>query len=125
MSLVTEKTFDALIRGNFILPFAYPGLIKDLTDVYGFQFPNWIDYSYDSIYDDEARFIAYTESFKKLDQFTAEEMYTLCVRDLHILEHNRAIFFSRPYSFSELHSTVMSAIAANEAVNWDLRCLSV
>jgi len=124
-TLVTEKTFDPLIRGNFILPFGYPGLIKDITDIYGFKLPDWIDYSYDSIIDDAARLRAYEESFKKLDSFSLDEMYSLCIKDLYILEYNRSIFSSRHYSFSDLHEKVKACIVANEMCNWDARCLSV
>lgn len=122
-SIVTEKTMDPMIRGNFVLPFGYPGLIKDMTDVYGFKLPDWIDYSYDSIINNAARLAAYEESLKKLDEYSLEEMYALCIRDQHILEYNRSVFFTRPYSFPVLHKNVLDAIAANEAAGWDLPCL--
>ena len=124
-SIVTEKTMDPMIRGNFVLPFGYPGLIKDITDIYGFKLPDWIDYSYDSIIDNADRLVAYEESLKKLDAYSLEEMYALCTRDLHILEYNRSVFFTRPYSFLVLHKNVLDAIAANEAVGWDLACLEL
>ena len=124
-SIVTEKTFDPMIRGNFVLPFGYPGLIKDITDIYGFKLPDWIDYSYDSIIDNAARLAAYEESLKKLDAYSLEEMYALCIRDQHILEHNRSVFFTRPYSFPDLHKNVLYGIAANEAVGWNLLCLEL
>lgn len=124
-TIITEKTFDPMIRGNFILPFGYPGLIKDLIEIYGFKLPDWIDYSYDIIINDADRLEAYDGSIKKLDQYSTDEMYALCIRDLHILDHNRSIFFSRPYSFMDLHAGVIAAITENESVDWNLKCLSV
>ena len=97
VSCVTEKTFDPLIKGNFILPFGYCGLINDIL-AYGFKLPNWIDYSYDSIRDDDARFAAYVASFKKLRTLDFSVLKTLAKKDDALLEHNKEIFFTRPYT---------------------------
>jgi hypothetical protein len=115
--IVTEKTFDPLIRGNFILPFGMPGLIKCITD-YGFVLPDWIDYSYDSITNDGERFIAYMMSILKLNSYTLEELTDLCNKDKHILEHNRNVFFTTPYD--DLYSNVVNCIKVNKDANWHL-----
>ena len=39
---VTEKTFNPLIKGHYILPFGYCGLIKDIQS-FVFRIPDWID----------------------------------------------------------------------------------
>jgi len=109
---ITEKTFDPLIQGNFILPFGYPGLIKDILS-YGFKLPNWIDYSYDTVSDDDSRFDRYIESLKKLNDYSLDELFNMAKNDLNILEHNRSIFYSRPYSYPLLADKIKSCIEYN------------
>ena len=46
---VTEKTWNPLIKGHFILPYGYCGLVEDIKR-YGFLLPDWIDYSYSESY---------------------------------------------------------------------------
>lgn len=94
--LITEKTYDPLIKGHFILPFAYPGFIEHLKS-YGFLLPDWIDYSYDAIEDNEERFVAFSKSLEKYLQYSTEDLLQLYNKDYYILEHNRNIFWDRPY----------------------------
>lgn len=95
---LTEKTFDPLVKGHFVLPFGYPGLVADIQS-YGFQLPEWIDYSYDSETDDVARFYKFTREFLRLrDTVGIEDMIELRNRDIHILHHNRQLFWDRPYA---------------------------
>ena len=115
--IVTEKTLDPLIRGNFILPFGMSGLIRCITD-YGFILPDWIDYSYDLITENGERFAAYMLSILKLNSYTLADLTELCNRDKHILEHNRNVFFTMPYS--DLYNNVVNCIKANESANWNL-----
>jgi hypothetical protein len=118
VSMVTEKTFDPLIRGNFVLPFGYSGLIQNIRD-YGFQLPDWIDYSYDSINDNLDRFDAFINSLHKINKYSVSELYDLSQRDKGILEHNRGVFFNRPYDYLNLHDRVAACIKTNEATNWE------
>jgi hypothetical protein len=90
---VTEKTFDPLIKGNFILPFGYSGLIKDIID-YGFQLPPFIDYSYDKITDNDVRFENYLFSVRRMPKVDLKHEYQ---RHKHMVMHNRNVFFNRPY----------------------------
>ena len=119
VSMLTEKTFDPLIRGNFVLPFGYSGLIQDIRN-YGFLLPDWIDYSYDSIIDNIDRFDAYVNSLRKLDKYSVREMYDLSQKDKGILEHNRSLFFSRPYDYPNVHGRVTACIKTNEEADWKL-----
>lgn len=89
--LVTEKTWDPLIKGNFILPYGYQHLVEDIVS-YGFLLPDWIDYSYDRLPDD-LRFAAYLQSVQGILDLEQSQLYALYLRDRHILEHNRNIFF--------------------------------
>lgn len=93
---ITEKTYDPLIKGHFILPFAYPGFIEHLK-TYGFLLPDWIDYSYDSIEDNECRFIQFTKSLESFLQYSIDDLLVFYNKDYHILEHNRNVFWEKPY----------------------------
>jgi len=88
----TEKTFDPLIKGHFILPFARPFFIKQLKDYYGFKFPNWIDYSYDDIINNDERFEQYLKSVKNIINLSFEDLHKLAITDTEILHHNRNVF---------------------------------
>ena len=112
--LVSEKTFDPLIKGHFILPYGYQGLIKDIK-AYGFKLPDWIDYSYDDIHDNDFRFEAYKKSMLDLLRLDVTDLHALYLKDKNILEHNRKVFFDRPYD--TLHDKVVDAIKAN---GWNL-----
>lgn len=101
---ITEKTWDPLIKGHFILPFGYEGLIDHIRS-YGFILPDWIDYSYDVIEDPDLRFDAFLNSAEKLLDITLDEWEVLFKNNQHILEHNRQIFWDRPYDL--LHDRVI------------------
>jgi hypothetical protein len=94
---ISEKTFNPLIKGHFILPFSYSGIVDDLKDMYGFRFPKWIDYSYDKIEDDRERFHEFMKSFARLRFIKLKDLEELCNKDIGILLHNRQVFYDRPY----------------------------
>ena len=93
---ITEKTWDPLIKGHFILPFSYPGIIRDIKS-YGFMLPNWIDYSYDNIENNTERFDAFLVSAEKLMKYSIADLMSLYEQDKRILLHNRDLFWKRPY----------------------------
>jgi len=93
---ITEKTWDPLIKGHFILPFGYMGLVEDIKS-YGFWLPEWIDYSYDQIYDDNARFEAYLKSIDKLLVNDINFFRKEFERSIDKLYQNRMLFWQRPY----------------------------
>jgi hypothetical protein len=62
---ITEKTFEPLIKGHFILPFSNPGTIARLRYM-GFKFPEFIDYGFDDIQDPDERFAALLAEFERL-----------------------------------------------------------
>lgn len=108
--IITEKTFEPLNRGNFILPFGYAGLLLDIVN-FGFKLPDWIDYSYDSIVDDNERFKGFLGSLSALNKIPLRDMYSLYKRDSHILEHNRAVFVNTPYD--DLHRKITASAISN------------
>jgi hypothetical protein len=91
---VTEKTFDPLIKGNFILPFSYPNFFKDVLE-YGFLLPDFIDISYDSIVDNESRFIKYVDTIN--DLLKKKNIKDDYLRNEHVVKHNQNVFYDKPY----------------------------
>lgn len=94
---ITEKTYNPLLKGHFILPFGYHGMIETIKNYYGFKLPDWIDYSYDAIKDDQQRLESWVISLEKIRNMSIEQLTDLWHKDKHILEYNRSIFFTRPY----------------------------
>lgn len=93
---ITEKTWDPLIKGHFILPFGYQGLIRDIVS-YGFKLPSWIDYSYDSIEDIEQRWLKYSVEVERVLSWDISKIHQLWHDDLDILRYNREVFYTRKY----------------------------
>jgi len=93
---ITEKTWDAIIKGHFILPFGYQGLIEDIKS-YGFILPDFIDYSYDEEHNDFIRFEKFLTSLKKLLEIDLSQWQNIYLQYKHILDHNRQLFYDRPY----------------------------
>lgn len=103
----TEKTFDPLIKGHFILPFSCVGLIKYLRERNGFQFPDFIDYSYDCITDDGSRFQAYLDEVKRLLSIDIDTWRQHWNDNLSIIQHNQAVF-QQPYHTIDLNRLLES-----------------
>jgi len=94
---ITEKTFDPLIKGNFILPFGYQGIISHLVDYYGFKIPSWINYSYENIENTYDRFGCYLNQLVHLLNYSVDDLHDLYLENKHILDHNRSVFYTRSY----------------------------
>jgi hypothetical protein len=101
---ITEKTFDPLIKGHFILPFSYAGIINDIK-TYGFRLPNWINYDYDKIQCDRHRFAAFLEEADRLLGMDISEIEKKYVEDYEMLKYNRSVFWHKPYV--PLHDEVL------------------
>jgi hypothetical protein len=93
---VTEKTWDPLIKGHFILPFSNAGFIEYLCSI-GIQFPDFIDYRYDTIDNDEKRFLVYSDEVKRLLAVDLDTWRAHWDNNLHILHANKRYFYDRDY----------------------------
>lgn len=114
---VTEKTFDPLIKGNFIIPFGYPGFLKDVLE-YGFLLPDGVDYAYDSIENDEVRFQKFLRTVKSVADMNIEDTKKFYKSNKHLLQHNRNIFLKKPYhTFYDRLSAILEKIRANSNVS--------
>ena len=95
---VTEKTWNPILKGHFVLPFGRAGLIDLLKRVYGLKFPDWIDYSYDNIdHSDVLRWQTYLTEVKRICNLGADFLYQKKRQDLDILLHNRNLMKNSGY----------------------------
>jgi hypothetical protein len=101
--VVTEKTYDPLIKGHFILPFSTNGFISHLKRL-GFRFPGFIDYSYDSIADDNARYDCYESEVQRLLNLDIDTWRQHWVDNANAIKHNQSIFWNKPYNKIDLYS---------------------
>lgn len=93
---VTEKTYDPLIKGHFVLPFGAMGLINYLKHR-GFEFPKFIDYSYDLISDDDQRYKTYQTEVSRLIHKPMTWWQQQWESNRNIIRNNQLIFFHQPY----------------------------
>ena len=93
---VTEKTYDPLIKGHFILPFSTSGFIKYLSSL-GFRFPDFIDYRYDQISDDQQRFNYYQNEIQRLLSYDLNSWKRFWDDNLELIRHNQLMFYEKPY----------------------------
>ena len=94
--VVTEKTYDPLAKGHFILPFSAPNFL-DLVRARGFELPNFIDYSYDTVEDFDLRLSAYLKEAQRLIKIPVEQWRELYQKNIDLLHHNQLVFHRRPY----------------------------
>lgn len=98
---ITEKSLDPLIKGHFILPFSNPGYINKLLGM-GFRLPTFIDYSYDNIKNDNARYRAFENEVHRLLNLSLLTWQQLWNDNLDIIKHNRLVFHTKPYDKVDL-----------------------
>lgn len=94
--IVSEKTYDPLIKGHFILPFSNYGFTKWVQEL-GFKLPEFIDYSYDAIQDNSQRMEAYFAEVNRLLSIPIEQWQEHYNNNIKILRHNQLMFHCRDY----------------------------
>jgi hypothetical protein len=99
--VITEKTYEPLIKGHFILPFGAKGLVAAVTAL-GFEQPRFIDYSYDLIDNDPDRFECYAEEVKRLLRIPMHRWRVLWREHLDLLRFNQRLFHMRDYDRLEI-----------------------
>jgi len=99
--VVTEKTYDPLIKGHFVLPFSSAGFIDHLRCL-GYRFPSFIDYSYDSVVDDAKRFHTYLREVHRLLAQSHDQWCDWWNTNLDILLHNKRHMHERAYDRVDL-----------------------
>lgn len=105
--VVTEKTWDPLIKGHFILPFSTAGFVAHLK-TQGIRFPDFIDYSYDSESNDDRRYCMYENEVTRLLRISIKDWHRLWYDNLDVLAHNQNFFANRPLQQIDLEQIVAS-----------------
>lgn len=114
---ITEKTWEPLIKGHFILPFGYRGMIQELRENYGVRFPDWIYYDYDSITNDLKRWVCYINEVKRVLNLGAEVLHRLKIQDMATLQYNRDLFFNKRYKHTVYDALVNANAIPENIVN--------
>jgi hypothetical protein len=94
--MITEKTWDPLIKGHFILPFSCCNFIQRLRDV-GIKLPAFIDYSYDIEPDNERRWQLYSAEIDRLLTMDLDTWRQHWNDNLDLLLANQRYFSIRDY----------------------------
>jgi hypothetical protein len=93
---ITEKTWDPLIKGHFVLPFGTAGLIQRLQDL-GIRLPDFIDYSYDQEPVDQLRWNKYKQELDRLLNMSLVDWQQHWTDNLGLLLYNQRYFQQRDY----------------------------
>jgi len=107
--LYSEKTYDQLIQGRFVMNFGprhfYRTLVND-----GWKLPIGVDYSWDDVEDHDAdshiiatepRFMAYIKSLVELAS-NIEQLHELFVANVDVFAHNQQQLRQKPYDIISL-----------------------
>ncbi len=86
---VTEKTFEAILKGHFPLTFAYQWFYKDLSEIYNIALPDWINYEFDSEPDNLRRWIRYKMEVTRVLNLGPEKLFGLRNSQIDMLINNR------------------------------------
>lgn len=92
---VTEKTFETILKGHFLLTFAYKDFYSDLQHRYNIRLPDWIDYSFDSEPDNLKRWIQYKLEVSRVLNLGAKKLFAFRTINVDNLIHNRAMILDR------------------------------
>lgn len=85
---ITEKFFKPIVNLQPFISLGEPGTLAMLKDLGYKTFDKWIDESYDTTLDDNARFIKVLEEVKRLNSLSYDHMSEMLLDMLPILEYN-------------------------------------
>lgn len=100
---VTEKTYDPLLKGHFLLPFSCSGFVRYLKKL-GILFPDFIDYSYDDIENDDQRYLCFQDELKRLLDLDLDTWKSHWESNYDLLYQNKLWFHNRDYDRIDLFS---------------------
>lgn len=113
----TEKTFNPLIKGHFILPFGHHGLVRLLREEYNFRFPTFINYEYDEEINDLIRWFKFKAEVTRVLNSQPTQLYQQKVLNKSILEHNREQFMHGPQAYKRYDTSIANAIVTYNDTN--------
>ena len=94
--MITEKTYDPMVKGHFILPCGIHGFVKSLKQK-GILFPDFIDYSYDDVADDFRRVNTWIDEVKRLCDIPLEQWKLYWDQNYELLYQNKLWVYNTPY----------------------------
>ena len=94
--VITEKTYDPLIKGHFILPFSTPHFL-DMVRSRGILLPDFVDYSYDTIEDFDQRLASWLTEVRRLLSMPIEHWRELYKKNFDLLYENQVWMWCRDY----------------------------
>jgi hypothetical protein len=106
--IISEKVWDPIIKGHFILTFGFPGMYEALKHNYGIKLPEWINYSsFDSAdMDDLTRWLNFIIEVKRVLNL-GKQLYHYRIQDLELLKYNRELIRNSNYRGS-MHSVIQN-----------------
>jgi len=105
---ITEKTYEPLIRGHYILPLGTKGFVQAIRDL-GFVLGNLINYEYDTIDDDQERTEQWKIELKRLRYLKDEDLQRHWQEDKGQSINNREVL--RMHELPELYWAVSKYIS--------------
>lgn len=93
---LTEKTWKPIMAGIPFIWISFPHHMRYLKSL-GYKFYSFIDYGFDSIEDDFTRYKAVYYEFKRLNNFSLEQLKEMIDSEIHIAEHNKKVFYNKDY----------------------------
>jgi UDPglucose 6-dehydrogenase len=112
--VVTEKTYEPLIKGHFILPFSNHGFLAAVRNL-GFLLPDFIDYSYDDIEDNDVRFERYAAEVSRILTQPLPTWRRHWRSHLKLLQYNQRLFYRREYDPLDILPSVDSRLPRRSA----------
>ena len=100
---VTEKTYDPLIKGHFILPFSTPYFCNILRGR-GILLPDFIDYSYDDVEDFDQRLDMWLAEVGRLLSMPIEHWRAMYTKNFDLLYANQTWMWHRDYDRVDLRA---------------------
>lgn len=94
----TEKTYDHLVQGRLVLNFGTNDFYSTLKNQ-GWKLFQGIDYSFDTITNDEERFQQFINSLDNLLNLSLSDLHDLFLLNLPAIEHNYKMLHTKPYYY--------------------------
>lgn len=105
---ITEKTYEPLIRGHYIVPLGTKGFVKALQAM-GFDLGKLVNYAYDDMDNDDERAALWRTELTRLRYIKDEDMQRHWQRDKGQLINNREVL--RMHEVPELYWSVSRYIS--------------
>lgn len=103
--VITEKTYDPLIKGHFILPFSTPHFC-DMIRSRGILLPDFIDYSYDQVEDFDQRLEKWLAEVKRLLSMPIAQWRELHAKNFDLLYANQVWMWRKDYDQIDLQALI-------------------